>query len=291
MYSILIWLNFHLGLKWHTMDTIFHVHFPRLYLKINVDPIAFRLSGFPVYWYGVVLCLSFIFGFFYSLTKAKKLGVDKNNLTDVAFFSILASTIGARLYYVLFCTEVVYFLKNPIKFFYFHEGGLAVYGGILAAIFVAFLFCKIKKMLYFKVLDVASFGIISGQCIGRWGNFFNQEAFGMRTSSIFGMCSESTGEIPVHPCFFYESFWCFIGLVFLEVFQRKFYKFDGELFLFYMIWYGTGRFFIEGLRTDSLMVPFTNFRISQIISLLLAISGMLILFIKAVKTKKVSHKF
>ncbi len=272
------------------MDSIFHVYFPRLFLSVNINPVAFKLGDFPIYWYGLMLCIGFVLGFSYSSLKAKKLNLDQNKLTDVAFLSTLASALGARLYYIAFCADFSYYLKNPTKFFYFHEGGLAVYGGILSAVFVAFLVCKIKKISYPKFLDVASFGIFIGQAIGRWGNFFNQEAFGVETTSIFGMCSESTGEVAVHPCFLYESFWCFIGLILLEIILRRHYKFSGELFLIYVTWYGLGRFFIEGLRADSLLIPYTSFRISQVLSLFLILLGSLLLLVNTIKFRSVKQR-
>ena len=268
------------------MNNIYNVSFKKLGIYFSFSPVAFSFGSFRVYWYGIIICISFLAGVFYSFSKAKKIKIDKSPLLDVTIFSIIASVIGARLYYVIFSNNFSYYSRNPIKIFALKEGGLAVYGGIIFAVLTAFFICKLKKVSYLRVLDCASFGIFLGQAIGRWGNFFNQEAFGTKTDFIFGMCSENTSGESVHPCFLYESVWCLLGLLFLEIILRKNYNFEGKLFSFYTLFYGIGRFFIESLRTDSLFLPRTNIRISQLFSFVLIIFSLIFYVFKNKKQNK-----
>lgn len=260
------------------MANVYDVTFPKLNLRFSINPVAFKFLSVSVYWYGILVCLGFVLGFLYSLHKAKVFGINKNKITDVAIVSVASSIVGARAYYVVFCTDINYYLNNPIKIFAVNEGGLAVYGGIIFAVVTACILCKIEKINYLKVLDVSTFGLLTGQSIGRWGNFFNQEAFGTQTDFLLGMCSENTGNVPVHPCFLYESIWCFFGIIFLENINRRRYSFNGQLFLCYMLWYGIGRFFIESIRSDSLLIPFTKIKISKVISLILIIVSLIAFF-------------
>lgn len=271
------------------VTTYYDVFFPKLSLKFNISPIAINIFGLPVYWYGILVCAGFTLGFLYSFRKAKLFKIDKNKFMDIAIFSITASIVGARLYYVLFCSDLDYYLNDPIKILAINEGGLAVYGGIILAVILAFVLCKVKKVSIRKMLDISSFGLLTGQSIGRWGNFFNQEAFGTETDFILGMCSENTKNVPVHPCFLYESVWCALGLIFLENINRRKYIFNGQLFLFYIFWYGLGRFFIEGIRTDSLMLPYTKIRISQLVSLVLVFLS-LVTFLFRFFSKKIKNR-
>lgn len=268
------------------MNNIYNVSFQKLGISFYFSPVAFNFGNFSVHWYGVIVCLSFLAGVFYSFSKAKKIRIDKSSLLDVTIFSIIASIIGARFYYVIFSDNFNYYFKNPLKVFALKEGGLAVYGGIIFAVLTAFFVCKVKKINYLKVLDCASFGVFLGQAIGRWGNFFNQEAFGTKTDFILGMCSENTGGEAVHPCFLYESVWCLLGVLFLEIILRKNYNFEGKLFSFYTLFYGIGRFFIESLRTDSLFLPKTNIRISQLVSLVLVIFSLIFYMVKSKSRNK-----
>ena len=271
-----------------SMRNIYNVSFPQLGLNFHFSPVAFELGIFCIHWYGIIICISFLAGIIYSFSKAKKIKVEKDNLLDVTLFSVFFSIIGARIYYILFCKNFNYYLKNPIKIFAIKEGGLAIYGGIIFAVLTSFIVCKIKKIEYLKVLDCASFGIFLGQAIGRWGNFFNQEAFGTKTNFLLGMCSENTASETVHPCFLYESFWCLFGILFLEIILKKSYTFKGQLFSLYTLTYGSGRFFIESIRTDSLLLPHTGIRISQLISIIFIIFS-LVFFI--FKSKNAKNKF
>ena len=267
------------------MINIYSVSFPKLGLNFNISPVAINIFGISIYWYGIIVCTGFVLGFLYSFFKAKLFKLDQNKFIDIAIFSMITSIIGARFYYIIFCTDLSYYLNNPIKIFAINEGGLAVYGGIILAVIAAFILCRAKNISIKKFLDVSSFGILTGQSIGRWGNFFNQEAFGKQTDFILGMCSENTNNIAVHPCFLYESVWCALGLIFLENINRRKYTFNGQLFLFYIFWYGLGRFFIEGIRTDSLMLPYTKIRVSQLVSLILVFFSLLVFAFRSCSRK------
>ncbi len=249
-------------------------------IHMKVNRVAFTLGSFSIYWYGIIISLGFLLAMLYAFKRAKdfKLNVDK--MIDVVLVSAPAAIIGARLYYVLFDADLKF--KD---FFNIRQGGLAIYGGIIFAFAAAYIMCRVRKLNPFALADVAALGFLIGQGIGRWGNFVNQEAFGSKTgSSWFGMISEqvirderiSSGTLltmsdRVHPCFLYESLWCIIGFVLLHIFSKKFRKCNGQVFSLYMAWYGFGRFFIEGLRTDSLMLG--PIKVSQLVAVLLFVGG------------------
>ena len=163
------------------------------------------------------------------------------------------------------------------------DGGLAIYGGIIGALLGGLITAKVQKMKLLPLLDLAMIGFLIGQSLGRWGNFMNQEAFGEETDSLFRMVSEGTGGVEVHPCFLYESLWCALGVLLLHIFSVKWQKYYGQVTFLYMIWYGAERFFVEGLRTDSLYLPFEVFgaqvRVSQALSLGLVVAGIVLLIV------------
>ena len=177
------------------------------------------------------------------------------------------------------------YASEPLKIFDIHSGGLAIYGGIIGGLGAACIAAKKKKMNIPGMLDIGAMGFLIGQGIGRWGNFINQEAFGTPTDLPWGMVSENTGGEAVHPCFFYESVWCILGFVLLFIISLKWRKFDGEIFVLYLIWYGLERMVVEGLRTDSLYTPFFGLRVSQILSGILVIVGIVLLIINLRKAK------
>ena len=283
------------------------VEFPKLNLAFNVTREAFMIGDFAIYWYAILIAVGAILAIIYGISQAKKYGVDPDKLIDIAIFSLVFGIIGARLYYVLFNLESYKSFADVINI---RDGGLAIYGGLIVGIVTGFIVCRVNKTRFLPALDIAAGGFFIGQAIGRWGNFVNQEAFGVNTTSIFGMYSESTKSYlssvgwelykqgievnpsaPVHPCFLYESFWCALGFLIILLY-RKHRKFDGEIFLFYAAWYGTGRAFIEGLRTDSLMVG--NFRVSQVLSIaaaVLAVAAIIVLRAKIAKERKTNPEF
>ncbi len=250
------------------------VGFPGLNLTFEINRVAFTLFGREVYWYGLIIVLGLVLGTLIGLKNAKKIGLSADTIYDFLLWAIPACVIGARIYYV--ATSWSDYKDNPISVLYVWEGGIAIYGAIIAAIITLLIFCKTKKIPPYDMLDCCCVGLILGQAVGRWGNFVNCEAYGTVTNLPWRMSIEEAGRIlEVHPTFLYESLWNFIGFaLLLFLFHRK-RTFPGKVFWTYLLWYGIGRFFIEGLRTDSLYVG--DFRISQIVALLSVIASIIIL--------------
>ena len=261
------------------MRESYNVKFLGLDKTFNINPIAFSIGNLTVHWYGIILCIGFILAFFYCKKRAKRFDIDFDKFIDVIIVSSICGIIGARLNYVLFYPGNTY-IKDPIKILFINEGGLAIYGGIIGAIIPGYFMCKFKKINFKNALDLISLGFLIGQAIGRWGNFFNQEAFGTKTNLPWGMMSENTLLEYVHPCFLYESLWCLLGFILLHIYSKKFKTFSGEIFSIYVIWYSVGRFFIESLRTDSLIIKGLNVRVSQIVAVIFFIGASIFLFKK-----------
>lgn len=257
----------------------FNVTFPHLGLEFNINPVAFSIGSFHVYWYGIIIAAGFLLALIYASFSCKKMNIDINRLFDVVIVGLIAGVIFARLFYVVFYPGDKYW-KNPLEIFQIHDGGLAIYGGIIGAVVFGSLMAKLRKLKVTAVLDIAALGFLIGQCVGRWGNFINQEAFGSATELPWGMHSENTAAVVdgnVHPCFLYESLLCLLGFVLLHFFTRRFRRYDGQTFLLYIVWYGACRFFIEGLRTDSLIIPGTGLRVSQVIAAACVVAGIILL--------------
>lgn len=247
---------------------MFNVQFPGLGFSFTINPVAFQIGGHMFKWYGVIIGAAFLLAFVYVMASCKRFKMDQDKLIDAVIVGLIGGVIGARLYYVLFDASDE-FVKNPVSAFYIWEGGLGIYGGIIGGFLCGALVAKLHKLSIPAVLDMASLGFLIGQSVGRWGNFVNQEAFGTATSLPWRMVSQNTAVISadgVHPCFFYESLWCLVGFILLHIFSRKYRRYDGQVFLLYIGWYGLGRFWIEGLRTDSLVTPFLALRISQVVA-------------------------
>lgn len=238
----------------------------------------FSIGSFEIKWYGFLIGCGFLLAFLYGLWMAKRLGLDRGKIIDSAIVALICGVIGARLYYVIFYPGTKYW-DNPMEIFAIRDGGLGIYGGIIGGLIGGMVMCKIRKLNPFAGLDIAALGFLIGQCIGRWGNFVNQEAFGSPTNLPWGMQSVNTGNVPVHPCFFYESLWCAIGFVLLHIFTTKFRRYDGQSFLLYVIWYGAGRFFIEWLRSDSLYVPGLPIKVSQLVALVSVAAAVTLLIV------------
>lgn len=242
----------------------------------SLDRVIFKIPGtdFEIYWYGFLIALGIILAMVYGFKRMKSVGIDPDRATDAVIGGLAGAIIGARLYYIAFNSDM-----KITEFFNFRSGGLAIYGGLIGAILVGGIIAKLRKLKLTALLDIVAPCFLIGQAIGRWGNFFNQEAFGGNTNLPWGMMSSTTmkyiaenydnlgGKVssyaPVHPCFLYESIWCIIGFVILH-FYLKHRKFDGEVFLIYSGWYGLGRFFIEATRTDSLYLA--NIKVSQLVA-------------------------
>ena len=263
-----------------------YVEFPGLGLKFALPDTAlqFSLFGLPitVKWYGVMIACGFLLAAIYAWKRAKSFKIDEDAMFDVVLVSTICAFVGARLYYVLFSPDRAAYFADPASIFRVWEGGLAIYGGLIFAFLSGLVMCRIRKVNTLAMFDLCSLGFLIGQAIGRWGNFFNQEAFGGNTTLPWGM----TGNLikngvhatsvynwaqPVHPTFLYESLWCVLGFVLLHLISVKAYTFKGKLFAGYLIWYGAGRFFIESLRIDSLKLG--SMRVSQLVAVLAVAGG------------------
>ncbi|MCR5137014.1 MAG: prolipoprotein diacylglyceryl transferase [Oscillospiraceae bacterium] len=247
-------------------------------------PSGIRIFGREIYFYGILIALGFILAILYCSRHAEDFGIRPDDLYDMLLWLIPLSIAGARLYYVVFRWDWYRLHLREIPAVW--EGGLAVYGGILAGVLVGFLFCRRRKIPFPAMLDLMSFGILIGQILGRWGNFFNREAFGAETDLFcrMGLTASDGTTVWVHPTFLYESLWNLIGLLILIFYVKKHRRYPGQCALFYFFWYGIGRFWIEGLRSDSLMIAYTGLRVSQLLSLMLALGSGIILFINRRKT-------
>lgn len=261
----------------------YHVEFPGLGWSFEISPQAFSIGGFSVYWYGVIIAVGFVLAVLYAMSVSKRHNVDADKLLNCVIVGLITAVIGARLYYVAFRWE--YFKDDPSRILKIHQGGLAIYGGLIGALVGGLIVAKIQRMKIPPILDIAAIGFLIGQGIGRWGNFTNQEAFGSPTDLPWRMASEATGGIGVHPCFLYESIWCLLGFVLLHFYSKR-RKFDGEIFLMYLVWYGFERTVVEGLRTDSLYLSFAPIRVSQLLSALLFLTGIVLLIYNYARLKK-----
>lgn len=266
-----------------------NVSFPKLGWEFEIDNVAFDfpILGHPIYWYGVLIAVGFVLAFTYAVCNAKRFKIEVDPLIDVVIVCLVCAILGARAYYVIFNFDGIYvpgekytFWSAILRFFEIWNGGMAIYGGVIAAFVSGWFMCKFRKLNPWAVFDIASIGFLIGQCIGRWGNFMNQEAFGSQTDSLFGMVSENTGGVPVHPCFFYESLWCLAGFFILHFVGKHYKKFDGQLFFMYLLWYGLGRFWIESLRTDSLWLVPDVIKVSQLVAAVCVLASAIILVIK-----------
>lgn len=264
---------------------MYNVSFPKLGLTFELNPIAFSFGPITIHWYGVLITLGLLLAVIYAYFSSARYNVDKNKLIDCVLVGLFTGIIGARAYYVLF--KLDYYLAHPAEIIMINQGGLAIYGGIIGALLGGCITAKIKKQKVLPLLDVAMLGFLIGQGIGRWGNFFNQEAFGSQTTLPWGMASENTNFEMVHPCFLYESLWCLLGFVLIHFISKKFQKYSGQVFYTYLVWYGFERMLVEGLRTDSLMLPFEVFgmgiRVSQLLSLCVFVTGIILLIINRKK--------
>lgn len=261
------------------MDTI---EFPGLWgLKFNISREAFRIGTIPIFWYGIIIAFGFLLAILLAMRSCRKFGFVPDNIIDLVLYAAPVAIITARLYYVIFSWGS--FKDNPVDIFNTRKGGLAIYGAVIGAIVVAYIFTKKKKINTLQLFDFASPYLILAQAIGRWGNFVNQEAYGTHTNLPWGMTGSDIENGPVHPTFLYESLWN-LAIFFFLIWYRKRKKVQGEVFLLYMILYGFGRFFIEGLRTDSLMLG--NIRISQFLAALFVISLSILFYLRRKKASE-----
>lgn len=263
---------------------MYNVSFPALGWEFKINPIAFKIGSINVRWYGIIIAVGLMLALVYAYFSAKRYNVDRNKLFDCVLVGLVTGVIGARLYYVLF--KLDYYIEHPGEIIMISNGGLAIYGGIIGAFIGGCIMAKIKKAKILPILDIAVMGFLIGQGLGRWGNFFNQEAFGTSTSLPWGMMSENTNLTVVHPCFLYESLWCLLGFVILHFWSKRYQKYSGQVFYLYLVWYGFERMIVEGLRTDSLYLPFGDIRVSQVLSAVILIVGVVLLIVNRKKEDK-----
>ena len=239
------------------------ITFPNLGIEINPSPVAFTVFGKDIYWYGIIIAAGFLLAVFYMLSRAKDFGVTQDDVLDMILWAGPIGVVCARLYYCIFYWEL--YADDPISILYIWEGGLAIYGGIIGGAITLLVVAKHKKIPATVLLDVAGMGVIIGQLVGRWGNFMNREAHGAVTDAFLKMGLQDVSGVVTyyHPTFLYESVWNLTGFVVLHFLSKK-RKFDGQMFLAYLAWYGAGRMVIEGLRTDSLWLG--PVRVSQLLA-------------------------
>lgn len=239
------------------------VTFPGLGLEFHLNRVAFHVLDRPVYWYGIIIALGFLLAVGFCMRRAPRFGMTSDDLIDMLLFAVPLAIIGARLYYIIFYYDLFRKADGTPDWgamVRITDGGLAIYGGIIAAVLTVIVFCKVRKAKMGAYLDVGAFGLLIGQAVGRWGNFMNAEAFGAETTLPWRMGVEIWDEVAqrfvsygeVHPTFLYESLWNMVGLCLLIVIAKWWRKYDGQLFTTYVLWYGLGRAWIEGLRSDSL---------------------------------------
>ena len=283
------------------------VFFPGLGLEFELNRVAFSVFGHNIYWYGVIIAAGFLLAVAYGLWRCPEFGMDPDTITDAIFVVVPSAILGARLYYVIFNPAVCYDAEGSfslLRAIAFWDGGLAIYGGVIGTVVSALIFCKVRKVDFWSGMDITSYGLLIGQMIGRWGNFVNVEAYGGVTDLPWRMCSTSIanelwrdglleseaayqsvmdGALGVHPTFLYESLWNLLGFILLVLLMKRGRRFNGQMFLSYVIWYGLGRAAIEGLRTDSLYFFGTGIRSSQMLGIVSAAAG-IALYVFRLKT-------
>lgn len=275
------------------------INFPNLHLSFAHVGQSVTIFGFPIAYYGICIALGMLLGVSLILFRARKAGESQDDFLDICIYTIIFSVIGARLYYVIFRWDA--YRDNPLDILNIRQGGLAIYGGVLAGIFTAYIMCRIKRLAFWKAADIIIPGLVVGQILGRWGNFFNREVFGQYTDQLLAMelplnavrsmdditeemlahsrVVEGVTYVQVHPTFLYESLWNLLLLFFL-LFMTKRKRFDGELFLYYLFFYGLGRFWIEGMRTDQLKMIGWDVPVSMVVAAVLMIISAAVYFWK-----------
>lgn len=280
------------------------IAFPHLGIYLEDVPKSFFIFGFEVTFYGIVIYIGIILGVLLAAKVAKLEGMDTDIIWDFAIYAVIFSVIGARIYYVIFSWDM--YKDNLWNLLNLRQGGLAIYGAVIAAFITLFVFCRIKKISPYQIGDCGVHGLVIGQIVGRWGNFFNREVFGGYTNSLFAMRlpvdsvrpwdiaqSHLEGKaamgdvnfIQVHPTFLYEGVWN-LGLLIFMLIYRKRKKYDGQMCLIYLGGYGIGRFFIEGIRTDQLLFPGTQIAVSQVLGMVLFIFAVIMNFVVRLRIKK-----
>ena len=229
-------------------------------------PYNIMIGSFPIYLYGIIISCGFLLAFLYGLKFHDRLDISMDEVFDLIIFAVPAAIAGARLYFVIFNWSQ--YANDLISILWIRDGGLAIYGGVIGAALAVYFRCRHKRYSIWPPLDIMSFGLFIGQSVGRWGNFFNREAFGYETGIFcrMGLTLPGRETVYVHPTFLYESLWNLLGLIIMHIICKKRRKYQGQFFFFYIFWYGLGRMFIEGLRTDSLWLIPDVIRASQLLA-------------------------
>ena len=246
------------------------ISFPALGLEFTLNRVACNVFGKDIYWYGIIICIGFVLAALYVNARVKEFGVTSDNLVDCLIICVPTGIVCARIYYVIF--EWGYYSQHPSEIIAIWNGGIAIYGAVIGVLIALLVYSRMKKLPFATLCDLAALGLLIGQCIGRWGNFVNGEAHGGPTDLPWGMSID--GADPVHPTFLYESVWNLVGFIGLHFYSKK-RKFRGEIALLYVAWYGLGRAWIEGLRTDSLYLG--TLRVSQVLAALSCIAAVAVL--------------
>ena len=281
----------------------YSINFPNLHIYLEHVGKSIMIGDFAIAYYGIVIGCGMIGGVLIAAAIAKRSGQDPDHYYDIAIYAIIFAVLGARMYFVIFNWD--YYSQDLMRILNIREGGLGIYGGIIAAIITVYIITRRKKMNFGLVADTAAPALIFGQCLGRWGNFFNREAFGGYTDNLFAMQlpvsavrrNEITAElwehvveiegisyIQVHPTFLYESLWNFALMIGLLIYWKH-RKFNGEVFLLYLFGYGVGRFWIESLRTDQLILPIVEVPVSMVVAVVMAVGSFIWIVIGRKKSR------
>ena len=287
----------------------YNICFPNLGITLDHVGKNITVFGFSIAYYGMIIGAAILIGFWIATSEAKRTRQNPEDYLDMGIIGVIAGIAGARIYYVAFSWDL--YKDNLLDVFNLREGGLAIYGGVIGAVLAIFIMAAVKKLSPFQILDTVALAILNGQMIGRWGNFFNREAFGEYTDSLFAMRLpvdavrsgditdkmrehlqriEGVSYIQVHPTFLYESVWCAVLLVILFAY-RKHKKYEGELFLLYIFGYGSGRLWIEGLRTDQLLLPVAGLPVSQLLAgCIVVFAGIALLYLRKHHKKSPTYR-
>ena len=281
------------------------IDFPNIGIHLESIGDHITVFGFDIAYYGIIIGIGILVGLLIAVAEAKRTGQKEEDYYDLAIYAVIFAIIGARAYYVIFSWDM--YKDDLLSILNIRQGGLAIYGGVIAAVITVLIFARIKKLSAPLLMDTAGLGLVAGQMIGRWGNFFNREAFGEYTDSLLAMqlpvdavrssditelmrehmeTVDGVSYIQVHPTYLYESLWCMMVLIIMLLY-RKHKKFDGEVFLVYLLGYGLGRVWIEGLRTDQLLLPVVGLPVSQILAgVIVVVSTILIIYHRWKVTKE-----
>lgn len=282
------------------------IAFPNLGIYLENVPQAFYIGDFRIALYGCMIALGMMLGILMAAQVAKKTGQSPDAYWDISVWLIIFSLIGARIYYVIFFWDA--YKDNLLQIFNFRAGGLAIYGGVIGGILTAYVYCLIKKKFLPEILDTAVYGLLVGQIIGRWGNFFNREVFGGYTDGLLAMrlpismvrdrditpelaahIADGTNYIQVHPTFLYEGLWNLALLIFLLLFLKH-RRFKGEIFFLYLAGYGIGRAWIEAIRTDQLYIGNTSVPVNMVMGIVLAAAAILVIVLISIRKKKTENE-